>query len=355
MTQQTTPLERAKQGDPQAIADLMNRSLSPKGIKIKASVSGDCLMLVAESQSVPDHQMVTDYIRKGMAGLGAEPIKRVIIKGQAIGSNTPKWRENLSLGDAPPSNAVGLQEAVSSVKSPTSSRFGLLDRVRSLDVLPVVNSVLLLGILLATTANIFAPKKPPAVQWEYRVEGIDDTDFSSQMQLLGRSGWEVASARRATSGEGSSATGLYEVILKRPIYVSEREILAGAKSELLAQKQLAGQSFVRAVVLGQQTQMLTKTQFASSVSELGLGVEPNSEDYDFNIAIEDPTKVVVTGSSKNNALRSYAGALFAPSGEGIGKRILCESEQPSKTPPTPPQVADGELTCPSGSIEIPED
>ena len=37
----STPMERAKQGDPDAISELINRSLSPKGITVSATLSRD--------------------------------------------------------------------------------------------------------------------------------------------------------------------------------------------------------------------------------------------------------------------------------------------------------------------------
>ncbi|WP_437228385.1 hypothetical protein SH661x_000882 [Planctomicrobium sp. SH661] len=59
--------------------------------------------------------------------------------------------------------------------------------------------------------------KPPAVTWEYRIESVDDVLFDSQMNRLGRDGWDLAFARRATRGEYQSA--VYECIFKRPVIV----------------------------------------------------------------------------------------------------------------------------------------
>jgi len=41
----STPMERAKQGDPDAISELINRSLSPKGITVSATLSRDFLTI----------------------------------------------------------------------------------------------------------------------------------------------------------------------------------------------------------------------------------------------------------------------------------------------------------------------
>ncbi len=92
-TNQPSLLELAKQGNAQAIATLMNRQLQPKGITVKVSLSGDCLMVVAESIKSPEQQFLVDFIRKGMTNLKIKAIKRVVVRGQATGNTASAWRE----------------------------------------------------------------------------------------------------------------------------------------------------------------------------------------------------------------------------------------------------------------------
>lgn len=51
---QTNILELAKQGDPKAIAALINRQLQPKGITAKVALKDNCLQTMLESAQVPD-------------------------------------------------------------------------------------------------------------------------------------------------------------------------------------------------------------------------------------------------------------------------------------------------------------
>jgi len=53
-------LELAKQGNPNAIAILINRSLQPKGITAKAGISKNCPQIMLESNQVPDKQALTN-------------------------------------------------------------------------------------------------------------------------------------------------------------------------------------------------------------------------------------------------------------------------------------------------------
>ena len=52
-------------------------------------------------------------------------------------------------------------------------------------------------------------------KWEYKIEAPSDALFTIEMNILGKEGWEMISAKRATSSGGGSAS--YEVILRRPI------------------------------------------------------------------------------------------------------------------------------------------
>lgn len=94
---QSNLLELAKQGNAKAIATLMNRQLQPKGITVRVSFSGDCLMVIAESQEPLDQRFLVNFIRKGMTTLNVETINRVIVRGKSTGHNISAWREAFDL------------------------------------------------------------------------------------------------------------------------------------------------------------------------------------------------------------------------------------------------------------------
>ncbi len=64
----------------------------------------------------------------------------------------------------------------------------------------------LLGV--SSTKTTFGTTK-----WEYQIVAPSDTRLDSELQSLGNKGWEVVSARRATSSFGDAS---YEMILRRP-------------------------------------------------------------------------------------------------------------------------------------------
>lgn len=50
-------------------------------------------------------------------------------------------------------------------------------------------------------------------RWEYYIRGIRDSTWTTEMDLLGKNGWELITARRAQDSKGDMQ---YECIFKRP-------------------------------------------------------------------------------------------------------------------------------------------
>lgn len=61
----------------------------------------------------------------------------------------------------------------------------------------------------------------PGPQWEYLIVSPPDEILASELAKRGNEGWEMVTARRAISGEGTSSKPNYEIIFKRPIRFAE--------------------------------------------------------------------------------------------------------------------------------------
>jgi hypothetical protein len=94
---QQSALELTKQGNPKAIAALMNRQLQQKGITAKASVKKGCLQIMLESEQVPNQKALVAAIRKFMTSLGIETIQKVKVYGRQAGEKFPAWDEEFEL------------------------------------------------------------------------------------------------------------------------------------------------------------------------------------------------------------------------------------------------------------------
>ena len=76
---QLSVMDLAKQGDPHAIAALINRSLASKGIHAEAELEAECLKISLQATQVPNQKAVVTIIHRGMIVLQVKQIKRVKI------------------------------------------------------------------------------------------------------------------------------------------------------------------------------------------------------------------------------------------------------------------------------------
>lgn len=95
-------LELAKQGDPRAIAALMNRSLQPKGMTALVDRQGDCLEVMLEAERIPNRQALTAFVQKGINNLGIDSVNTIRVLGRQVGSDAPAWMQEIYLATPTP-------------------------------------------------------------------------------------------------------------------------------------------------------------------------------------------------------------------------------------------------------------
>ena len=90
-------LEAAKEGNPQVIAAMINRSLEAKGISVKVSNNNGCLNIIVEAQEIPKQDIVVDFLRNGISKLKPLGISKVVVQGRALGQEITAWQESFNL------------------------------------------------------------------------------------------------------------------------------------------------------------------------------------------------------------------------------------------------------------------
>lgn len=90
-------LTQAKAGNIQAIETLINKTLEPKGISVKASLSTECLILVAESKHAPTQSLIVDFVKKGLLKVKPKNITKVIIRGRLSNQTINLWQDSFNL------------------------------------------------------------------------------------------------------------------------------------------------------------------------------------------------------------------------------------------------------------------
>ncbi|MBD2460795.1 GUN4 domain-containing protein [Oscillatoria sp. FACHB-1407] len=90
-------LELAKQGNPKAIAALMNRQLQPKGITAKVALKDHYLQILLEAAKLPSKQACITFIQDGLNKLGITEIDKAKVYGKQIGEDFPEWHQEIIL------------------------------------------------------------------------------------------------------------------------------------------------------------------------------------------------------------------------------------------------------------------
>ncbi|MBD1868130.1 choice-of-anchor D domain-containing protein [Cyanobacteria bacterium FACHB-471] len=133
-------LEQSRQGDPEAIAALIDRSLQPKGIRTQAEIDEDCLHLFLEANQAPPQAQLVPFIRNGLTSLGVESIRMVRIYGRQKGQRQPIWQEAVDLNPANAFSVATVQQRLSTLYQPSSNTSGLNRGLDELGLEPSDNS-----------------------------------------------------------------------------------------------------------------------------------------------------------------------------------------------------------------------
>ncbi|MGB7890617.1 MAG: hypothetical protein WCF82_01625, partial [Microcoleus sp.] len=89
--------ERAKLGDVEAIASLLNLPLQNKGITATATLLDGCLQVMLEGDRVPDEEASIRIVRRELTNLKAGAIASVKVYGQQVGEDFPAWNREFEL------------------------------------------------------------------------------------------------------------------------------------------------------------------------------------------------------------------------------------------------------------------
>ncbi|MEH1784283.1 MAG: hypothetical protein V7L23_01440 [Nostoc sp.] len=94
-------LQLAKQGNPKAIATIINRQLEPKGIIAQVDLKDNCLQILIEAIQLPPQHIIVEYFRKSFTNLGATAIKTIKVYGKRPGEVFFDWHELFDLVEPP--------------------------------------------------------------------------------------------------------------------------------------------------------------------------------------------------------------------------------------------------------------
>ena len=124
-------------------------------------------------------------------------------------------------------------------------------------------------------------------------------------------------------------------------------------------QQSEGRTYIASMSRAQQAYYLEKDKFGKELSELGLNIKPETENYRYQIVAQKDSNrsVMMTATAKRPELKSYTSAVFVVKNnkETLTISGICETDKPSTTPPAMPSVPDNagaKLECPAGSSQV---
>lgn len=101
-------------------------------------------------------------------------------------------------------------------------------------------------------------------------------------------------------------------------------------------KQSEARNYVGTVNRSQQAYFLEYQNFATSLSQLQVGIKSQSDNYNYEVTSAATSVGAFTGEARNNALKSYYGVVgtttaATATSESLTLAIACESKIPTRT------------------------
>ena len=113
-------------------------------------------------------------------------------------------------------------------------------------------------------------------------------------------------------------------------------------------KQSEAKHYIASMNKGQQDYYAEMAEFSNNISDLGLGIKSETENYSYNISKVNYSRYVIsTATAKNEQLKSYSGIVYLD--DNTTTSMICETEEPSLTAPTDFEDV---YVCPSGSSRL---
>jgi Tfp pilus assembly protein PilE len=310
--EQSNLLELAKQGEPNAIAALMNAVLSPKGITARAGMDEDCLCIFLESQKPLNQETLVAFIQKGLLELGNDSIRSVRAQGKRIGDEDVAWTREFALRSTEPTSRVATLTPPVEIEEPEEIVEEHLGEEEEFEE----ESLSFRG-WLKTRWRVYAIPVVLVVIGGFIAGGT--TAF-----------WSTAKSQ----SQGNAGS-----VMKAP---QNNEI----------EKQKEAETYLKAMTAAQQKFYQQNNRFAKSLEELERSTSIISQSYSYAYRLRVGTDSVITAIPREADLKSYIGVVsVTPSGT---ESLICQSLRPSVQAPEKPKAAKGskKLACPARSQKL---
>ena len=342
-------LQRAKQGDSDAIAALMNLTLQDKGVAAKVVRIQDYLHISFRATKALNQNTLVEFVRQGLQRLEVESIQTVKVYGLKTDAELPDWVTTFQLGVQPASEprpgarnflqgmrfdraslqggydrwaAPALSRLKQSLKTTQAKGQALLTSVRSRPLtLPTPQDLLPPGISLTAYVVIAAVVTVGAFTVGGMVAGLAISHGEKSNKL----------------GNGRSANSI-----------------ANANGSESAQQQAEVKQYLAQMIESQKLFYQQNQRLAKDLEELerSAAVVSHSYNYIYRVSTATPTQFQLVATAKNPGFRSYTAIVTLVSSDPAIMASLCETNQPTQVPPIATWTLGSNLQCPAGANKV---
>ncbi|GAP95260.1 type IV pilin-like G/H family protein [Leptolyngbya sp. NIES-2104] len=309
--EQSNLLELAKQGEPNAIAALMNAVLSPKGITAHAGMDEDCLCIFLESQKPLNQETLVAFIQKGLLELGNDSIRSVRAQGKRIGEEGVAWTREFTVRSTEPTSRVAT---------------------------------------LTPPAEIEAHEEE--IVEEHLEEEVEEEPLSFRGWLKTR--WRVYAIPVVLVVIGGFIAGGTTAFWSTAKSQSQSDAnpVVNASPDGALEKQKEAEVYLKAMTAAQQKFYQQNNRFANSLEELERSANIISQSYSYAYRLRVGKDSVITAIPREADLQSYVGVVTVTA-SGT-ESLICRSLKPSVQAPEKPPLAKGsrKLACPARSQKL---
>lgn len=107
----TDPVKLARQGDPTAIALVLNRAMPAPGVTVRVHLEAPLIKVLLEAEEVPSQRDSLPYVRQVLTRLALPQIETALVYGRQQGERSPAWTVELALSPQAPVPAPSLRSA----------------------------------------------------------------------------------------------------------------------------------------------------------------------------------------------------------------------------------------------------
>lgn len=355
---QSTLLHRAKQGDADAIAALMNLTLQDKGVAAKVVRIQDYLHISFSAANALNQATLTEFARLGLERLAVESIQTVKVYGLKANQEQPNWVVTFQVG------AAASSEVRSPLRSPFQFDRALLKPLHDSGSSLRASAKTILQSLQQTA--LAAPAKVQVLLSSARSRVRSSNLILPTPQEILPPGISIPLSLAIATGVTVAAFSVGGMVAGIAISHGEKSNKSGdrrassppAKLPSSPPAQTQVKQYLSKMIETQKVFYQQNLRLAKNLEELerSAAVVSHSYSYTYRVATATPTQFQLVAIAKAPDLKSYTAiATVKPIAEAPATIVtgLCETNQPAPVPPIVSLNSANEFQCPAGSSKVP--